>query len=113
MRQQEREDEQDYAWYYRDKSQNEGPRLLWCATWPEGLRAEQQRVNFIARLYFTAPDRAAALREFRRWACIRMEDIPYVALVQLPAADVPTCPHPRSDCSGLALSDGEYRFSRK
>jgi hypothetical protein len=100
--------EQDCAWYYRDKSQDGEPQLFWCATWPEGQQGDG--VNFIAQLYFTAPDRASALREFCRWAFVRMQDVPYVVLEQVDAAEVPKCPHPRADSCGLALPDRVYKL---
>jgi|GEM_PF-4862055 len=108
MKQYTEEHGQDCAWYYRDKSQDEGQQFVWCATWPEGQRDEQHRANFICRLYFTAPDRASALQEFCRWAFVRMQDVPYVVLEQVDAAGVPACPRPQADSCGLAVPGEEY-----
>lgn len=101
--------EQDCAWYYRDKSQDSETQLFWRATWPEGQQGEL--VNFIAQLYFTAPDRASALQEFCRWAFVRMQDVPYVVLEQVDILEIPTCPRPQADSCGLALPGQAYRLS--
>lgn len=98
---------EDEEWYYRDKSQDEGPLLAWCATWPEGVREGQQRANFICRLYFTAPDYEAAQHEFWRWARTRMQDVPYMVLEQLPPAETPRCLRPRPNSEGPGQSDLE------
>ena len=98
-------------WYYRDKTQEPGPRPCWRATWPEGSRDEMQTVNFIGQLYFSAPNREAALREFHRWALVRLQDIPCIVLEQINQANVPCCPRPVPDDSGQAEQEGAYRLA--
>lgn len=91
---QEIEEALELVWYERDKSDLPDPPVFWRAIWPEGGKPEHERVNFIAMLYFTAPTREAALREFQRWAEVRMRDIPFCVLEEVQAEDVPRCPSP-------------------
>jgi hypothetical protein len=93
----------DLIWYERDKSQ-EGPPTFWRAIWPEGGKPRQGRVNFVAMLYLSAPTKAAALREFQRWAESRMADIPFVVLEQVNIEEIPCCPYPCSKSNGEAMA---------
>jgi len=86
------EESLEVIWYQRDKSDLPDPPVFWRATWPEGGTPQQGRGNFIAMLCSTAPTREAALREFERWADVRMQDIPFCVLEQVEASEVPLCP---------------------
>ena len=92
------------VWYERDKSETPEPPLFWRAIWPEGGKPRQGRVNFIATVYLSAPTKQAALREFRRWADLRMQDIPHVVIEQVERAEVPCCPFPCCENDGEAIA---------
>lgn len=93
----------DVVWYERDKSDFPGPMLYWRAIWPEGGKPLQGRVNFIAMIYLSAPTKQAAVREFQRWADLRMQDIPLAVIEQVDVSEIPCCPFPCFEREGEAI----------
>lgn len=111
MKQRELDTLADYEWYYREKKRDEEGSTFWRAIWPEGGQSDKQTANFIVTLYLSAPTKQAALREFQRWAELRMQDIPYVTLELVSSEEVPRCPQPDLDSHGDTIAGVWYRLA--
>jgi hypothetical protein len=78
-----------------------------CSGAQSGQREKNRNkpwVNFIAVVYFSAPTKQAAVREFRRWADLRMESIPCAVIEQGDGSEILCCPFPRFEQEGEALA---------